>query len=500
MRVAAPWRAPRAVAAEARLGAGDAVGPRRGLLAAHPDLALLVLLAVIALVPRVVLQLQAPIFLDGDSASYVQPAWDLVRGRGVTNALKRPIGYPLLLAAVFRVSGPDLMAIAAVQHALGIVTVGLTYALGRTCFNRGVGFGAAILVGISGPQLVYEQTPLTESLSTLLLLALALVLIRATRATTVGPALLAGLLLGLTALVKPAAQSLAPFALALVALGPVSRRRRLAAAGALAGAFALVVTPWMLRNLAVHGRFSVGGGLGESLLASTTYYSRGVFVFDGPRLPPESDPTRAAARRIIQEAVDQDESERSIVTQIRTELGLGERDADRLVQQLVVEVIARQPEDFFGRVPQFIRSLYEGGQRSHRVRWDSYKIWREERREEPALQRFVRSPTNAQEAARPRVEALLGFYQPSRLGLALPMGALIGLAATWRVRPPAAALVPGLLGLAWVLAHVTMDGPQARYRYPVEPFLNVLALGAIWIAVRRAASLWRRRRGTARTP
>src|ERR671925_239317 len=47
----------------------------------------------------------------------VRPAYDLLNGQGLTNTFKRPVGYPLLVAAVFSSFGPNLMAVAAVQHA-----------------------------------------------------------------------------------------------------------------------------------------------------------------------------------------------------------------------------------------------------------------------------------------------------------------------------------------------------------------------------------------------
>lgn len=487
--VGTPEAAARETSDRGRRGAraGGAVRFGRRLLAAHPVLALVALLAVIAAVPRLALQLQAPIFLSTDSASYVRPAYDLVSGQGLTISLKRPIGYPMMLAAIFSAFGPNLLAAAAFQHALGILTVGLTYLLGRACFSRRVGFVAALLVAISGPQLSFEQTLLSETLCTLLLAALALVMIRAMGATTLGPALLAGVLLGVTASVKPAAQLLLPLAMLFASLPVGPHRRRLVSAGVVAGAFALVVGPLMLRNLSIHGSISLGGGLSESLLDSTADYSRGTFVFDGPSLPPETDQTRRAGRRIIQAAVDGGKAERQILEQLRSELGLNESDAERLAQQLVLEVIARQPLDFLGRIPVFIQALYEGGQRSNPLRWDSYQLWRNE----PGLQKLVLSPTRAQEANRPQTEALLGFYQPSRFGVALPLLALAGLVAAGRIGPPTPALVPGVLALLWVLIHVTLDGPPARYRYPVEPFVNVLAVGAVWMACRYAAAAWR---------
>ena len=469
------------------LGRVGAFWSRHRVLAANRDLVLVTLLAVVAVLPRLALYFQAPIFIGGDSTSYVQPAYDLATGQGLPASLRRSVGYPLSLAAVFAAFGPNPMAVAAVQHVLGVFTVALTYGLGRLCFGRSVGFGAALLVAISGPQLAYEQTLMSEALSTLLLVALAVVLIRATRATTHRWALLAGVLLGLAALVKPAAQALLPLALIFASLRPGSTHHRLLSTAALVAAFALVVGPWMVRNLAVQGSLSAGGRLGQSLLASTTRHSRGIFLFDGPTLPPEPDPTRLAARRIVQAGIDGGEIPVAILRQFRSKLGLDEREADRLARQLVFEVIARQPGDFLGRIPHFIRVMYnEGGERGSLFLWDSSELGRR-----GSLDELVLPPSAAQEASKAEVEALLGFYQPSRLGLALPLVALVGLVAGWRLRPLAPALVPGLLSVTWVLVHVVLDGPPARYRYPVEPFLDVLAVGAVWTGFCYARVRWR---------
>ena len=477
-----------------RLGRPAARGREPGkAFRAHPDAALLVLLVVVAAVPRIGLQTRAPIFLGVDSIGYARPAYDLLAGAGLMTSLKRPAGYPLLLAALFELE-PNVLVVAATQHLLGVLTVGLTYLLGRVCFNRWVGFGATLAIAISSPQLVLEHSVMTETSFTLLLVALALALIWLTRATGLGPAILAGLLIGLATLVKPAGQALLPAALLFAALlfaalRPGSVRQRLLTAAALAAAFGLVVIPWMARNWSVHGRFAVGGALGESLLASTVDYSRGTFRFDGPDLPPEPDPTRRAARQIIQAGIASGTDEGKVFGRLRSELGLGEAEADRLARDLVLETFRRQPLDFLGVLPGYLRDLFTTGHRTKPIEWESYELWDDDR----ALARLVPRPTRAQERWQERIEAMLELYRPSRLGLALPLLALVGLALTWRLRPPAPALVPALLAATLVVVHVVLDGPSARYRYPLDPFLHVLALGAVWTALRHAHRLRPRR-------
>ena len=101
--------------------AGNAWARAGQALRVHPNAALLALLVVVAVVPRIVLQTRAPIFLGVDSIGYARPAYDLLDGAGLTTSLKRPAGYPLLLAAILDGLGPNVMVVAATQHLLGRV-------------------------------------------------------------------------------------------------------------------------------------------------------------------------------------------------------------------------------------------------------------------------------------------------------------------------------------------------------------------------------------------
>src|SRR5438105_274856 len=92
----------------------------------HPDLALVLLLTIVATAPRVFLQVNAPTFVFTDSPGYVEPAQSFVQGQGLTTRLKRPIGYPLLVAAGLSTNG-QLGTVTALQHSIGIATVALTY-------------------------------------------------------------------------------------------------------------------------------------------------------------------------------------------------------------------------------------------------------------------------------------------------------------------------------------------------------------------------------------
>ena len=168
----------------------------------HPDLSVLLLLALKATIPRGFLQATAPTFVFAESPSYVEPALSLVNGQGLTAHLQRLIGYPLLVAAGLAPTG-NLGFVTALQHSLGIETVALTYLLGRACANRLVGLAAGLAIALSAPQLIYEQALLTEAPFTLLLVSFCLLLLWSLRRGSLYPALLAGLLLAITTLVRP---------------------------------------------------------------------------------------------------------------------------------------------------------------------------------------------------------------------------------------------------------------------------------------------------------
>ena len=97
----------------------------------HPDLTALAILILIGGVIRLALVYRIPpLFLPGDSQSYLLPAYDLARSLGFDPIIKRPLGYPLFVAAVMVLAGEDLRALVFVQALLGLATVVVTYWIG----------------------------------------------------------------------------------------------------------------------------------------------------------------------------------------------------------------------------------------------------------------------------------------------------------------------------------------------------------------------------------
>src|SRR5688572_9728611 len=66
-------------------------------LITHPDVLLSLGLFALALAPRILYLLWAPVFIGGDSAQYFQPVDDLINNGRFTLSLKRPPLYSWML-------------------------------------------------------------------------------------------------------------------------------------------------------------------------------------------------------------------------------------------------------------------------------------------------------------------------------------------------------------------------------------------------------------------
>ncbi len=72
-------------------------------------------------------------------------------------------GHAILLGLAMLAFGPTTLAAGSVPALAGLGTVAVTYALGRTGWNRRVGLVASFLLAVSAEHLVYSREPLVES-------------------------------------------------------------------------------------------------------------------------------------------------------------------------------------------------------------------------------------------------------------------------------------------------------------------------------------------------
>ena len=445
----------------------------------------LTIVGVVALAVRLAFLFRAPVFIIGDSENYFWPGYQLAREVGFDLELRRTPGYPLFIAFVVRQIGEDLAALALAQHLLGVVTSVLVAALGIRFWGRWTGLLAGLLVGLSGPLLIAEQYVMAETLfiplATLTVAWLALAIERPRWwALTLG-----GLLIGVAALTRPVGLVLAVAALLALPVAAWWRARRLPIHIALQGValiagVALVWLPWMARNALVHSSFSAEGNAGQTLVGRAMRHDPG-FAFENPDDP---DPARQRAREIMRAGRGK------FVTptreRIKRDLGLSDAEANRLMRDLSLEAILRQPGYYLLGTARWFWQLSQGSPERYRDHWQTRRD--EGNREEwEAIQEIgylLGPPTPLQQAQYDQAEALMNLFQPARLGPTIPLLALAGavglaLGIGAHERRPGVAAFLALVAIGLLLAAVAMVAPLARYRYPVEPLLGLLAAGGV---------------------
>jgi hypothetical protein len=438
----------------------------------------------VALGMRLAFAFRAPPFITNDSLSYLLPGFDLARGLGFEPILKRPPLYPAFVGGVIALFGEELRALTLVQHLLGVATTILAYAAGHLLFGRAAGLVGGLLTALSAPLLVTEQYLMSETLFGTLLLGAIVAFLGAVRRPAAGWFALVGILVGLAALARPIAQLVAVLlALSLLVLLPRSRRSLLYG-GLLLGAFALTVVPWMVRNQVVHGTFAIAGGAGEGLAVRTIRYGQ---RFDF-REPPggDADPLLARARRIYRDEASED-SAFQLARRLREELGVTEVQADGLMRQIALGAILRQPGYYLRGTVEMFAETFVG--RPVRLRQD-WLPWRNIAWED-RVAHLLPSAAPTEDRAYPTAEALVSVYDPARPPfpfLVVPLFALGAASGLARGRRPV--LVVAVLVLGLLLAGAALIGIEWRYRYPLDPLINVLVAGGLVVGGQWLAARW----------
>lgn len=166
-----------------------------------------------------------------------------------------PVGYSAFLGLFYRVFGSGPAVAPIVNAATGALLALVTHRLARHALSCNRARIAGLLVATNPGLIIYAALLMTEPLAALGLVTSAWLLARDVQAKPLRGALLAGIALGLTTLVRPQSILCAP-ALGLIAFAgnaPVRtrvRRALLTVAIALPMAF-VVVLPWTVRNCRV---------------------------------------------------------------------------------------------------------------------------------------------------------------------------------------------------------------------------------------------------------
>jgi hypothetical protein len=466
----------------------------------HPDLGAVALVLAIGLILRFALLYRVPpLFMPGDSQSFLTPAYDLARGLGFDPILKRPLGYPLLLAGVIATLGEDLRGLVFVQALLGLVTVTATYWIGRLVFGRVAGTLAALTVAVGGQLLIYEHYVLAESAFAALLALAMLCLVSAARPgasnwrlAAAGGAALAG-----ASLFRPIAELVVPLLPIYFLIAVRPRRRGLTLAVAAILAFVAAMAPAFVADLALRGGAS-SGALGEHLLWRITRSDSGYITRDDAPRGDGQTPDAVARRYVVRRAADR-ALPQEIFEGLRRELGLSPAQADAVLRAVALEAIGRQPGRYLASTLRMSVELFLGedqqlGEVSKRAGEARYinsqarqRSWFEDR-----VLHLGEPPSSAVENEFDNAERLISFYQPGRVAWLIAVGSVVGGVLTAVSRRHRHGLILALAIPPLLLANAALAGPEARFRYPLDPLIAVVAAGGlvwlvqlVWSAARR---------------
>lgn len=458
----------------------------------------LVLALVVGAALRVELtQIAPPFLVANDSADYFTAGYNLLANGDLQISLKRTPLYSIFLATMIQIVGPSLDRLLTAQHALGMLTIGLTYLLGRLTFGGPAGGVAALAVAVNGSMLTMEHLLISEALYTPLLLGQVAAAIWALRMGRPALWVLAGILLGLGTLCRPLGFGVLLVVLVALPFTNVPRRQLLRAAGLLLLGAAICVAPWIVRQALVHDRAVVNGGLGDAMFSRVRRYDPTFALRDDGRPVAESD--RAIRARIF-ELAPQYEYPREIRAVLREEFGIGDVEADRLLRDVALTVISQDPVRYVMGTVSMTGRLLRGSDPGLIDLWISVERDRVLQGWPASLKwALTTEHTRNDPETFDRTRTLLSIYRDD-LWSGVAVLAFAPLGAAWAFaahRRSGAALIP-LVILSQIVLYVALDGPLFRYRFPYQPLIIILGAAGFALAVRHLVSAWRETKSSVR--
>ncbi len=196
-------------------------------------------------------------FYASDSRAYDMLARSLREGQGFAiqgqpTAYVTP-GYPLFLVGLDSVGIADAFRVGIVQCLLGALTCVLVAIIGAHLGGRRVGFTAGLISAVYPHLIFWTGYLLTETLFVFMAMASLVVLIKWRESPSQKRILIAGLLLGLAALVRPQILGFAILVPVWMVISRTTRAQALRAVPVLLLGVLIPLAPWTLRNYWMFG-------------------------------------------------------------------------------------------------------------------------------------------------------------------------------------------------------------------------------------------------------
>lgn len=188
----------------------------------------------------------------------------------------RPPGYPYFLALVYLLTGSSYLGARIVQMALGLLSALLAFLFGRRWFGSRMGLIFAGLMSVYWGFIYFEGDLVEPALVSVLAMLLIWDLSRWTEKTTFARSMLSGLILGLSALVRPNVLLFGPAILIWAWWVIRDRRRFVTASLGLILAAGLTISPAAIRNYVVaHDFVPISSNAGINLLLGNNEKANG---------------------------------------------------------------------------------------------------------------------------------------------------------------------------------------------------------------------------------
>ena len=207
----------------------------------------------------------APFFTtDSRCCYYHYAANQLLAGQPFDSNMLHLPGYAAFLAAILGVTGTHTFAVVLVQHALGLATGILVYAIGRRLFHPLVGLLAALATVLDVELALYEHEIMPETLFIFLMVSAMSILVLGLERYHWRAAAMFGLVAGLLVMVRPAGLMFAAVVILAPQRGMLGARAKVIIA-ALASLLA-VLLPVMTWNKHQYDVFALTSSMQRNIL------------------------------------------------------------------------------------------------------------------------------------------------------------------------------------------------------------------------------------------
>lgn len=200
--------------------------------------------------------LNTHIMASPDCGAYNDAAVQILNFTYPKTGFFRPPGYPLFLAALYKISAQNYLLVKIIQALMGALTCYFIMKICQKIFDRKTGYIAFILAIINPFLISFTGLLLSETLFTFLFIASMLTLVLFDRTNLKRYLVSSALLLALSALTRPIAVLFVPFLFIYLFFrsnkDPFSRVKDPAI---FAICFICIIMPWTVRNYLVYREF-----------------------------------------------------------------------------------------------------------------------------------------------------------------------------------------------------------------------------------------------------